>query len=519
MSLINDIVKKLVGDFGVMPNKARGMSYEDYASKWVNDMPRLVILNSTMNPSSDGCLPIKLSTIKKKVFDHRITRNGTKIVLVDWFNTNYPLWTEVKKGYSLPNGMREYTTIEGGPLWLSALEDMPSQFILDSYNKSVEDIDNFDDIAIDLDNLMAYYKHTKKTYDNGKGQVKFFRYAFEAITIIKLAEDYNKVTTCPLTGKKTHFIPQHYEFSETFGRKYYQGNVRLQSCNEMVRHGALGHCYALDIDASVYAYYLNKAAEYKLPDDITKVVRNIIDNKDIVRSDLATCLTNTNATHAEKIKLIKKALTAMGFGARVDNAYGAIKDIIYDKTDRIAFVNHDTVKKLSVFYKALTAKVMTDMDNDTDKPRDNRKFLTACVRNNPSRPDYDASKPFNKTYNNPERNYDANKKTTYYDTFKTSTYMASLYQKEETRIMIEVIDGLEIYGNETLLWVHDGIYVKNKPDMQLIEAVLYNQETKLTFSCEEINTWSNTHKNDTSKRINEIKEEDAMMGKRTLFTV
>ena len=82
-----DIVMKLENDFGKQPAKSRGMSYKDIATKWVNDMPRLVLLNSTMNPSSDGSLPIKLSTIKRSVFSHKVKN----IRLVDWFNEHYPL--------------------------------------------------------------------------------------------------------------------------------------------------------------------------------------------------------------------------------------------------------------------------------------------------------------------------------------------------------------------------------------------------------------------------------------------
>ena len=495
-----DIVMKLENDFGKQPAKSRGMSYKDIATKWVNDMPRLVLLNSTMNPSSDGSLPIKLSTIKRSVFSHKVKN----IRLVDWFNEHYPLWTEIKKGFSLQNGMKEYTTVEVGPTWLTTLEDMCPEFILESYRKSVEGINDFDDIQINLDNLIAYYKHTKTTYDNG--QVNFFRYAFEALTIIKLAIAYDKFTTCSYTGEKTYFIPQHYEFSD-FGRKYYKGNVRLQSCNEMVRHGALGQCYALDINASVYSYYLQKAKDYELSDEIIAVVCKIIDRKDEVRNKLANTLTNTNATQEQKIKLVKKALTAMGFGARVDNSRGAIKDIIYNKKDREAFLDHDIVKQLSVFYKTLTTEVIKSIDHKNNanykaELRSNPKFLADKVRNHPSSPKYDATKL-----------------TTKFTSFKTSTYMSYLYQQEETRIIQAVMEGLETYGNKTLLWVHDGIYVKNKPDMQLINAVLKLEETTLTFSCEEVNRWDKDHKDDDWSTINQIKIENEIMNKKTLFTL
>ena len=38
--------------------------------------------------------------------------------------------------------------------------------------------------------------------------------------------------------------------------------------------------------------------------------------------------------------------------------------------------------------------------------------------------------------------------------------MAYMYQQEETLIMQKIMTALKQHGNETLLWVHDGIYLK-----------------------------------------------------------
>jgi hypothetical protein len=479
---VNDIVMKMEVDFGRESNMSRGMSYEDYANKWVNDMSKVVI-EHTVETDNDANMSIQLHKIKQSEFHYRI--KGARIF--NWFHANYPLWIEVSKGFKdAKTGKSSYTKIEGGPLWLDILEnEMSPEFILQSYNKSVDHITTHDEIAIDLDNLIAYFNHTKKTYDNGHGQSKFFRYAFEALTIIKLAKGYNKVSTCPYTGKETHYIPQHYEFS-SFGRKYYKGNVRLQSYNEMVRHASLGECYALDINASVYAYYRDLAKSKGIDPKITAVINVIVEEKDVTRELLADTLTNTKATQEEKIKIVKKALTAMGFGARIDNDRGVTKDIIFDKDDRKAFLSHEIVKDLNVFYQTLSASIRASLDLKKNAAEHARlkampSLVTHVVLNHKLSDKYDPEKP-----------------TTEFDRFKMPSVMAYMYQQEETLIMQTVMNALKQYGNETLLWVHDGIYVKKRADMQLINHVLKDLST-LTFSCQEVIEWSRHHKDDELK--------------------
>lgn len=476
---VNDIVMKMEVYFGDESNMSRGMSYEDYACKWVNHMSKVVI-EHTVETDNDANMSIQLHKIKQSEFHYRI--KGARIF--NWFHANYPLWIEVSKGFKdAKTGKSSYTKIEGGPMWLDILEnEMSPDFILQSYNKSVADITNHDEIAIDLDNLIAYFNHTKKTYDNGHGQSKFFRYAFEAMTIIKLAKGYNKVISCPYTGKETHYIPQHYEFS-SFGRKYYKGNVRLQSYNEMVRHASLGECYALDINASVYAYYRDLAKSKGIDPKITAVINVIVEEKDATRELLANTLTNTNATQKEKIKIVKKALTAMGFGARIDNDHGVTKDIIFDKDDRKAFLSHEIVKDLNVFYQTLSASIRTSLDlKENAELKAHLKAMPSLVSHVVLNHKLSAK-------------YKADKATTEFDRFKMPSVMAYMYQQEETLIMQKIMTALKQHGNETLLWVHDGIYLKKNADMQLINHVIKGLST-LTFSCEEVNRWDKDHKDD-----------------------
>jgi hypothetical protein len=495
-----DIIKKLVSDFGLMPAKAKGASYEQMADIWINEIPKQVVLYST-EANNDGMLSIKLSKLKKEQFGYT-NKSGR---LNKWFIDNFPLWNELSKGYSCKSGKKEYTKIAGGQIWLDVLEDLDASMILDIYNKSVKDVIEYDEIEIDLDNIIAYYKHTKKSYDNGNGESKFFRYTYEALFIMKLAVAYNKIVKCSSTGKTKHLIPQHYEFS-SFGRKYYQGSIRLQACNEMVRHGALGECYALDINASVYAYYQNVAErDYNIDKDIIAVVRTIVSSKDSIRDLLADKLTNTKATKNEKIKLVKTALTALGFGARIDNERGVMKNIIFDLEDRRAFLSDPIIKDLTLFYKSLTSAIIDLTNSDAGKElkadlKAMPQLITHVIRNNPLKDNYDPDEP-----------------TVEFDRLKMTAVMAYFYQQEETRIMKHIISALKADGNDTLLWVHDGIYIKNKPDMKLIENVTKTIGTTLTFSCEEVSLWDLTHKNEDIAKKKQIKAENQMMKKQSLF--
>lgn len=483
---VDDIVKKLVNDFGHEKKKSvKGLSYLGLAEKWVYHMPKEVIKYSTQVDKNDH-MHIRLSALKKEQFSHKI---GTARVS-GWFIKNFPLWVELKKGNNMQNIL---TQITATPAYLAVVEEMDSNEILESYNVSIKNAEEFDEnddadkcsgydeLQIDVKNLSNYYETTKTAYENGKNGKGMIRHLFDALNILHLANAYDKSITCPLTGKKTQLIPQHYAIS-SFGRKYYRGNVRLQSCGEVVRRAALGKCTSIDINASVFAYYKTLAIDYDIPRKKAAVLSMIVDQKDYVRQTLADTLLNTNGSNEFKIKIVKTALTSIGFGANINSNYSKTSDVIYNEEDRLRFLAHPIVVELLEVYA----------------------LITEAVKNTLNKEDHEEDKAYLKSIPN---------MTDKVNRIKMKSVMAYLYQQEETRIMKKVIEALETEtNNEVLLWVHDGIYVKNKPDMGLLSGVLTECNSLMKFDLEKNNKWANLSR--VLDIDEEIEAENIMMGKK-----
>ena len=481
---VDDIVKKLISDFGPEKIKSRGLSYLGLAEKWVYDIPKEVIKYSTQVDKDDR-MHIRLSALKKEQI--KDTLNGKRVS--GWFIKNFPWWVELKKGNNMQNIL---TQITATPSYLAVLEEMDSDEILDSYNKSIKNAEEFDEhddadkcsgydeLQIDVKNLSNYYETTKTAYENGKNGKGMIRHLFDALNILHLANAYDKSITCPLTGKKTQLIPQHYAIS-SFGRKYYRGNVRLQSCGEVVRRAALGKCTSIDINASVFAYYKTLAIDFGIPLHKASVLTMIVDQKDYVRQTLADTLINIPGDNEYKIKIVKTALTSIGFGANINSNYSKTSNVIYNEEDRLRFLEHPIVVELLEVYALITAhvkKTINEKGNETTK---------AYLKSIPNLTDKS-------------------------NRIKMKSVMAYMYQQEETRIMKKVITALETEtNNEVLLWVHDGIYVKNKPDMGLLSGVLTECNSLMKFDLEKNNKWANLSR--VLDIDEEIEAENIMMGK------
>jgi hypothetical protein len=144
-----------------------------------------------------------------------------------------------------------------------------------------------------------------------------------------------------------------------YGRTYYKG-INIMNMKEEVRRAVVGSYHQYDLNAAVYAIKLMLAKDVlsdKNESDFGKFTytKEYLDRKSRLRKDLAKeCLTKMDMPFKGKVKIIKEAINAIGFGARIgagswqvsDDEWKnpALNDIIMNKEDRDRFINHPFVK-------------------------------------------------------------------------------------------------------------------------------------------------------------------------------
>ena len=203
-------------------------------------------------------------------------------------------------------------------------------------------------IDVDLANLKNYIdnaEHDLKHNAAGKSSEwvdKVRRNAIQAQIVHRIAAN--------LDGK----YPQYPKLS-VFGRTYYHG-LSIQTMSKQVRAAALGEHFQYDLSAAIYGIKLaiisgivakpkERHVENRL-DGLFTYTKEYLREKDAIRRRLADqCLTETPINSAAKLRLVKQAITAIGFGAKTDAALWydghtpAIAQIIMNKADRERFLN------------------------------------------------------------------------------------------------------------------------------------------------------------------------------------
>tara|TARA_R100000734_G_C3318584_1_gene112929 strand:+ start:3719 stop:5266 length:1548 start_codon:yes stop_codon:yes gene_type:complete len=429
-----------------------GSSYEEIADKWLNLMPIKVLSKSHF---TDGIkeheLKIPVSDIRK-IFNYTYTQDGKRKKWFDWFHNHYPLWMTTRRGFTghYSIGIPTFNTIE-------TLIKIPAEKFVEAWE--LEHKENTDSnlkthtVKIDTTNLHHYIEYCKRLDNN---TIKFQKATERAVVVYKLALGINATETCSITGKVYHLIPQSYTTKHS-GRRYYTGICALQSCSKDVRAAALGPCYEVDLSSSVYSFYKWLGVQFGIDTNILTV---LLENKMKFRSELAECLTDTRADKVFKIKLIKDVMQAIGFGSDPHSVYSAVSKVIYNNEDYQRLIQHPSFIALKQIYKDIVAYAKVN-------------------------PEY---KQLQKQYKQDTNNV------------KWTSFMAYLYQSYEAIVMQDIQKTLE--DREILLWVHDGIYVKHKPNLMDVQYVLSKLNPYATVELQKHDKYSAS-----SGKIAEIEEE------------
>jgi len=262
------------------------------------------------------------------------------------FKEIYPLFKTLDKGSNIKG---RNTTIEVKDRTLTKLLDYVSDEVIvrEVRPKEASVMADLEQIDVDLKNLQNYIDNTD--YDlahnaEGKGSEwvsKVQRNAYQARLIHRISAKLN--------GK----YPQ-YPKPSIFARSYYPG-LSIQTMSKQVRAAVLGEHYQYDLSAAIYGIKLaiisgivakpkERHVENRL-DGLFTYTKEYLREKDGIRRRLADqCLTETPISTAGKLRLVKQAITAIGFGAKTDAALWhdghptALADIIKNKADRERFL-------------------------------------------------------------------------------------------------------------------------------------------------------------------------------------
>jgi hypothetical protein len=237
-----------------------------------------------------------------------------------------------------------------------------------------------------------------------------------------------------------------------FGREYSVG-PNLQSVSKIVRHAALGKCHELDLKSAVFAWRLVEFFKIcrkltpevmdpeKLPMSYT---REYLARRDHVRQRLSREVFGDDSEF--HVKLIKSAMTALGFGAKLrgggtfKSADGlwtvtAIADVIRNSEARDKFITNEWVIEFVNEQNVITAAIVDHTTND--------RVMLADLKSCPAAGDL----------------FDSQGR------LKPNTLISYLYQHAETNIRHRMIQEFNLRDKEPLLSVHDCVYTRHKPDV------------------------------------------------------
>lgn len=415
--------------------------------------------------NEDDCYQLQLSLLTKRV--GVLSIYGTKQQV--WFapivsKVSTELFTVVYKGNSIK---KRNTLVELNFDLISLIKTGNTK---DLINKLYKDVDISDPTKVDLTpidckSLDAFIKGNENLhYQNDT--VK--RYNTEASLILQIAEYCNGV------------LPQIINESK-FGRKYYKGQ-NLQNCSKQVRHAALGDCYEYDLNASVYAIKLNICSLIDSTKKFTytsEYIENGGKYKDSIRKRLAKSCFGVDDSFeyfSDRLSVIKRAITAIGFGAT--------------KTTKGYFDKNNAWQQTSLQH--IFSYQLKDTNKwfpYTVKVNDNRILALDIFLSDSWMREFikEQDEMTNMIVNHVKQDLDKTEHDFLVDgrnAFNKGKVMAYVYQSTERRIMDFADKFITRNNNKVLLRVHDAIYTK-----EVIHLKQLHEEIIQEFLCPNLANW------------------------------
>lgn len=255
------------------------------------------------------------------------------------------------------------------------------------------DPDNLFPVKIDINSLNGFIDHTTEELNN----VQHEKHEDKLRRNLRCAK-YIKIISTFFKDAYGDYVLPHIPSPSPYGRTYYKG-INLQNVSKEVRAAALGDHHVYDLNAAVYAIKLYLAIDLLNDKGIDHTgqftyTKEYLDLKSSIRTQLAKHI----RAYPDGMKLIKEAMTAIGFGARIggiayreDNQWmvPAINDIIKNKDDRNRFMNDPWVKEFVREQQIMTKFIVEEylklpdfikkIENVKDIKNNNGKFRKTQV--------------------------------------------------------------------------------------------------------------------------------------------
>jgi len=411
---------------------------------------------ANMSQIQSETVPFSLSRVRQQLGRYG---KGGKGYWWDWLHKNFPLVNII----SLGNSIKGVTS-------MAQPKDIPLDIILasakgkDLVTAIYSQFDANSDIHATPVNLYSLNNYILATQAQGSGNETIQRNLKTARIILSIAEECKGV------------LPQVVSES-SFGRTYYRG-VNLQNVHKTVRHAALGSCYSVDIDSSVFNW---KYAMVPFRDELT-YTRELIQDKNRVRRHLAHLLFGNESDYS--IKTVKELLTAISFGARAEtncwfkNEYnqwtqGAVSEIIRSKELRTIFFNSEWMQNFMREQERISKHIGDDLAQAAKQGAIAKVYLED-LRSERGR-------------------------------ISKGKLIAWAYQHSEQQMMQEILKWARA---EPILQIHDGVYFKSKPDMPSMQTVLRDKWPLATLSIEQIESYHFENRESNQEHLDFIRQQE-----------
>jgi len=387
-----------------------------------------------------GYVPIDKHNIRRSI--GRVQFKKKQIYVYDLIQELNPMFEVTSKGNNLKG---ERTVISAKELLELAIQkdELVEDTIARCYKGHIKALQDheYEKCKVHLTSLSAYIERTKAHLKENPST--------KLLSYLKTALDIHKIAT--ETGGFIFHIPN----KSKFGRTYYNG-LSLQHAPKVVRHAALGKCKEIDVNNSVFTWKLQMGKDFGLDTFQTEMY---LERKDTYRQLLADKVFEGVRMPSEsfKLKLIKKALTSITFGAKaVDTSYWgapALKEVFTPKNSKVVmtlqlnkFLQDDFVKSLIQEQELISDTIYKSVKDDfknVEEVKDGRGISKNKV-------------------------------------------IAWLYQQHEAEVMSAIIN---TYKDKILLQCHDAVY-GNFSNSDVLEIKEYFQTLNIQASVEHIDSYS-----------------------------
>lgn len=322
-------------------------------------------------------------------------------------------------------------------------------------------------VPIDIRSLTNFIKNTEleiqKTDKNSKHEGKLLRNLRQAKYIKIISEFF-------FDAYDDYVLPQIPNPSP-YGRVYYKG-INIQNISKEVRSACLGDHYSYDLNAAVYAIKLMMVKQILKQNNIDEFghftyTKEYLEFKDAIRQRLSLHI----KSYPQPIKLVKEAMTSIGFGARIGggswNIDGewhtpALDDIIMNREEREGFMNDPWVKQFVREQQAMTT-IITDEYKKSKDFQEQVKDVPNMFKN---------------------------------DKIRKSQIMSYVFQHTEKNIIDLITKDVEVIAK-----IHDSFITKlplSSDKLSDIRLTLNTLDPLLTISNEQHNAWLSTDIDDES---------------------